>query len=92
MPTQPLTPTRKKQLNAYIAGCKRAERRIIIGYRNRLGAGLDISRFRRQKPLIEHITASAIGERAQMFTTSLVLLRVARGKFKAELEGLPWHA
>lgn len=92
MPTQPLTPTRKKLLEAYIAGCARAERRIIIGGRNRLNANIDISRFHMQRPLIEHITSVYHGPRAEAFTVSLMLLRVARGKFQCELEGLPWSA
>lgn len=92
MSTAPLTPTRKKQLQRYIAGCKRAERRIIIGGRNRLGACLDISKFKIQKPLIEHITSVYSGSRADSFTVALMLLRCARGSFECELEGLQWGA
>lgn len=92
MTQTPLTPTRKKQLQAYIAGCKRAERRIIIGGRNRLHANIDLARFKIQRPLIEHITSVYQGARAESFTVSLMLLRCARGRFQCELEGLEWRA
>lgn len=91
MTQKPLTPTRKKQLELYIAGCSRAERRIIIGGRNRLGACIDISRFKVQRPLIEHITSVYSGPRAESFTVALMLIRVARGKLQCELEGLSWQ-
>lgn len=92
MTQTPLTPTRKKQLQRYIACCARAERRIIIGVRNAHGACIDLSRFSRLRPLIEHITSSSKPPRDAQFTSALWRLRLARSKYQCELEGLPWHA
>jgi hypothetical protein len=88
---QPSTgPMRQKQLKLYMAGCKRAERRIIIGGRNAVCATIPLDQFHRQRPLIEHITVCARGGRMSRLTESLMALRVARSKFAAELEGIPW--
>lgn len=85
---KPLTPDRKHLLELYCKCLRRAERRIIIAGHIANARGVDISSFRVQRPLIEHI-AGCIKRRGVMpYGSALLKLQIARSRYAAELEGL----
>jgi hypothetical protein len=90
MSQTPLTPTRRGFLKVYVACCKKAERRIRGAFAPglTLTSGVHLSPRERAHRLHILETAKSIG--VEPYALALRNLRVARSKFAAELEGLPW--
>ena len=91
MSQPPLTPTRKKQLEAYIACIKRRE--MAIRYAGNLVLGVPASFIKSQTATVRYksLVARVRTRGYEPFAEALQALRLARSKFTAELEGLGWH-
>jgi hypothetical protein len=91
MSSPPLTPTRKAQLEAYIACCRRVDSSIIAAMRMNEGVAYNPAswqaRSRRVKSIRERMARGGKGQ----YALPLRQLRLARSKFAAELSGLGYH-
>lgn len=91
MSGKPLTPTRKKQLEAYYKCVLRAEKRIVAASHIARGARGTISDRMANSPRVAAMAGYMKAGQWERYAVSLGLLRLARSKFAAELEGLPWR-
>jgi hypothetical protein len=90
MSRKPLTPNRKHLLEVYSKCIARAARRIIIGGQIANYRGVDLNRFNRQRPLIQHIADCIRSRGIVSYATALMKLHIARSRCEAELAGLEW--
>jgi hypothetical protein len=91
MKIEPLTPSRKTMLEAYIKCLVRAERRILLAAHVVTGAHYEAGflplRGKQITHIIAHMKRAGFGQHAE----ALQCLRLARSKFQAELSGLLWQ-
>lgn len=89
--TKPLTPSRKLLLEAQYKCVLRAEKRIVcaghIANNARIAGPPLLAQSKAVQTIARHMRAG-LWER---YAISLGLLRLARSKITAELEGLPWR-
>lgn len=91
MSQPPLTPTRKKQLEAYIKCCVRVESSILAAARVADGMRFDPASWQARSNRVKRIAKRMGRDKANIYALPLIRLRVARSKFAAELSGLGFH-
>jgi len=91
MSQPPLTPTRKKQLEAYIACCHRVESSILVAGRIADGWRYDSGSWQARSKRVKSIAERMRHNRGNIYALPLMRLRLARSKFAAELSGLGYH-
>lgn len=91
MSQAPLTPTRKKQLEAYIACCVRAERSILAAGHIVRGTSYSPDSWQRKSKRVQALTKRMRKDGESCYTLAFIRLQIARSKFAAELSGLGYH-
>ncbi len=91
MSNPPLTPTRKKQLEAYIACCRRVENSIIAAAHIAEGARYDPNSWQERSVRVRSIANRMRNGHKMSYAQPLLQLRIARSRFTSELSGLGYH-
>ncbi len=91
MSQAPLTPTRKKQLEAYIACIRRREMAICYAGSLVLGVPANSIATQRATQRYKSLVARVQTRGYEPFAQALLYLRLKRSKFQIELLGLEFH-
>lgn len=91
MSQAPLTPTRKKQLEAYISCCARVEKSILAAGHIVRGASYAPDSWQWKSKRVQSLTRRMRKDGDGCYTLAFVRLQLARSKFAAELTGLGYR-
>jgi hypothetical protein len=91
MSNAPLTPTRKKQLEAYIACCARVEKSIMAAHHVAQGMVYNPKSWQARSLRVKRLAERMRHDKANIYALPFIRLQIARSKLSAELSGLGYH-